>query len=107
MTELGDTTDVCAVQQIKRGFLFHVQDAHLVVNFDDSGALEFLDAWLLVSHYAAGAFGYGEVDEALERELEDVVGGYYQKVIVDIQFIYRQQQVADCAESCFVCIRFI
>ena len=62
------------------GFLFHIEDAVMLVHDDDTGALEFLDARLLVAHDAAGSLLFGKIDELLETEEEEVVGGEDEKV---------------------------
>ena len=62
------------------GLLFHIEDAVMLVHDNDTGALELLDARLLVAHDAAGSLLLGKVDELLKAEEEEVVGGENQQV---------------------------
>ena len=57
------------------GFLFHAEHLSVGVFLDDTRALKFLDRRLVVAHDTGCAFLLGEIHEALEREIEEVVGG--------------------------------
>ena len=43
-----------------------------------------------------------EVDEAAEREVEQIVGGKHHHIVVDALLVESQEQVAHCPESRFV-----
>ena len=70
------------------GLLFHIEDAVMLVHDDDTGALEFLNARLLVAHDTTGTFLLGKIDKLLEGEEEQVVGCNNQHIIVDVQLLY-------------------
>lgn len=73
---------------------FHVQYSVLLVHHNDSSALKFLDTGLLVAHDATGAFLQGEVHELLEGEKQEVIGSDYQHVVVDMQLVDGEKEVA-------------
>ena len=62
------------------GLLFHIEDTVMLVHDDDTGALEFLNARLLVAHDATGSLLFGKVDELLKAEEEEIVGGEDEEV---------------------------
>jgi len=82
---MADEVEVVLLIYIKRwngpvglgmlGLFFHSQNLPVVIDLDDTRALELLDGGLLVAHDAARAFLLGEVYELLEGEEEEVVGG--------------------------------
>lgn len=57
------------------GFLFHIEDSVVFVENYDSGALEFLDGRLLMTHDARGVLFFCECNKVFEGEEEEVVGG--------------------------------
>lgn len=84
------------------GFFLHLEDAEIGVDFDDAGALEFVDLGLVVAHNHRGAFLFEGFHEAAEAEVEDIVGCDHQQVFVEVVGIDGQDQVADGAEAGFV-----
>ena len=54
-------------------FLFHVEHLVLLVHHDDPRALQLLNAWLLMTHDAAGLLLQGKIDKLLEGEEKKVV----------------------------------
>ncbi len=77
----------------------HLEDAHLGVDFDDAGALEFVDFRFVVAHNHGSAFAVEFFDEAPEAEVEEVVGGKDEEVVVDAVGFDGEDQVADGAEA--------
>lgn len=55
-----------------------------------------------MAHDDGGAFLLEVVYEALEREVEDVVGCKHHYVIVDCFLIYGKEEIADGAKACLV-----
>ena len=84
------------------GLFLHLEDAEIRVDFDDTGALEFVDLGLVVAHNHRGAFLFEGFHEATEAEVEDIVGCDDQQVFVEAAGVDGQDQVADGAEAGFV-----
>ena len=63
------------------GFLLHAQDFHVVVELDDTGALEFFYRRLLVAHDARSALFLGEFDKFAKGEEEEVVSGNDKEIV--------------------------
>ena len=80
-------------------FLLHLQDTVVLIEHDDAGALQFLDRRLLMIHDTTGLLGFGEVHELAEGEEEEVICRHHEQVIVQLQFIHREEQVSYCAET--------
>ena len=89
------------------GFFLHAEDLHVLVEFDHTCALEFLDGELFVAHDAGGLFGFCEIDEFAEAEEEKVVCGDDQYVVIDAQLVHCKEEVADCAKAGLVGLRSI
>lgn len=88
------------------GLLLHIEDLVVGIEDDNTGALEFGDIGLLMTHDATGLLGLGEIDKLLETEEEDVVGSNDQQgriaLIATVEIIDGEQQVADSTETSFV-----
>ena len=88
------------------GLLLHIEDLVVGIEDDNTGALEFGDIGLLMTHDATGLLGLGEIDKLLETEEEDVVGSNNQQgriaLIATVEIIDGEQQVADSTETSFV-----
>ncbi len=78
------------------------EDAEIGVDFDDAGALEFIDLRFVMAHNHRGAFFLERFHEAAETEVEDIVGCDDQQVFVEAEGVDGQDQVADSAETGFV-----
>lgn len=81
------------------GFLLHADHAVVGVELHHAGALQFLDRRLFVTHDAAGALRLGVVDELTEGEEEQVVGRHHEQVVVDVELVHGEEQVADGPQS--------
>ncbi len=87
-------------------FLLHIKDLVVGIKDDNTGALEFGDIGLLMTHNATGLLGLGEIDKLLKAEEENVVGSHNQQgriaLIATVEIIDGEQQVADSTETSFV-----
>lgn len=84
------------------GFLLHLKHFHFLVYPDDAGALQFPEFRFVMAHDDGGAFLLEVVYEALEGEVEDVVGCKHHYVVVDRFLIYGKEEIADRAKACLV-----
>ncbi len=84
------------------GFLFVGGDEPVGVAGGDAGCLLFVEFGFGVAHDAGGAFGAGEVDEALEAEVEEVVAGGDEEVVVDAEGVDGEFDVGYGAEAVVV-----
>ena len=89
------------------GLLFHIEHLVVLVQYDNTCALQFLDGWLVVADDARCAFCLGILHEVTEGEEQQVVGGYDKEVIVYLQFVHGKEEVADGTESGVVGFRAI
>ena len=53
---------------------FHIEHLPIGIYLDDAGTLKLGNVGLMVAHDTGGAFRLGKINEALEREIEEVVG---------------------------------
>ena len=81
------------------GLLFHIQHLVVLVQYDNTCALQFIDGWLVVADDARRAFCLGVLHKVTEGEEQQVVGSYDKEVIVYLQFIHSKEEVADSTES--------
>lgn len=85
------------------GRLFgHAQYAVLFVDGDDAALEEALFVCFPKAHDAGGLFLVGVVDEALQAEVQQVVAGDDEHVVVEVELFDGELYVADGSESCFV-----
>ena len=82
--------------------LFHIEHLHIIVHHNHARALELLNARLLVAHNARCSLFLCKVHKLLEREEQQVVCGNYQKVVIQVEFIHREQQVTDRPKAGFI-----
>ena len=54
---------------------FHIEHFPIGIYLDDACTLKLGYVGLMVAHDAGGAFHLGKINEALEGEIEEVVGG--------------------------------
>ena len=57
------------------GFFLHAEHLSVGIYLDNACALEFGNVGLVMAHDAGCGFLTGEIDEALERKVEEIVGG--------------------------------
>ena len=84
------------------GFFDHRQDQAVLIDRGDSRLAELLDRGLVVAHDAGRALRAGVVDKAHEAEIQQVVAGDDQEVVVQAQAVDGELDVADGAEAGFV-----
>ena len=106
---IADKVEVVFLIYIKRwncpmalgvfGLLFHIEHLVVLVQHDNTCALQFLDGRLVVADDARCAFCLGILHEVTEGEEQQVVGGYDKEVIVYLQFVHGKEEVADSTES--------
>ena len=81
------------------GLLFHIEHLVVLVQHDNTCALQFLYGWLVVADDARCAFCLGILHKVTEREEQQVVGCYNKEVIVYLQFVHGKEEVANSTES--------
>ena len=84
------------------GLFLHLEEAKIGIDFDDAGALEFVDFGLVVAYNHRGALFFEGLHEAAKTEVEDIVGCDDQQVFVEAVGVDGQDQGADGAEAGFV-----
>ena len=89
------------------GLLFHIKHLVVLVQYDNTCALQFIDGWLVVADDARRAFCLGKIHKVTEREEQQVVGCYDKEVIVYLQFVHGKEEIADSTESGVVGLRAI
>ena len=66
------------------GFLLHIEHLIVIIQHDNTRALQFFDGWLVVAYYARCALCLGKFHEITEGEEKQVVGCHDKQVIIQL-----------------------
>lgn len=84
------------------GFLFVGGYERVGVAGDNTGFLLFLQFCLGVAHNAGGAFDTGKVDKAMEAEVEEVIAGGDEEIIIEAEGVNGKFDVGNGTEAVVV-----
>ena len=78
---------------------FHGKDLVLIVEFHHTALHELLFLWFIIAHDAGGFLLLGISHKFRKREIQHIVAGDHQQVIVQLQLVNGKLYVTDSSQS--------